>query len=211
MLAVAGCESKRIRRVRLLRRSRLAGEPLSQRFEVGAGAVEDVEDGPAELGLEVVDGNLHRLAPADRGRSFERRVGAGVGQGRDEAVAVLGREVMAIQAGHGGESTVLRHCSLQVAAPSFAGRGVGARRAFVHGEQGDDPHLERVLLARELTALELVVRNGPARRKLLTACWAPWRAVDQSGRLGWWQMNQNARRHARPLFYHLRRTSARRP
>jgi hypothetical protein len=132
----------------------------------------------AEPGLEIVDGDARRFAPADRGRRFERRMGAGVGERADEAVAVLGRQVMAVQAGHGGERTVLR------ALPAIAGR-FGARLSFRDSEQRDRPHLVGVLLTRELTTLELVVRHGPARRKLLTACWAPWRAVDQSGRLGW--------------------------
>ena len=78
----------------------------TQRLEVGRGAVEDVEDGATELGHEVVDRDVHRLAPADRRRRFERRVSTGVVERRDEPVAVIGRERIAIQGRHGGEPTV---------------------------------------------------------------------------------------------------------
>ena len=80
----------------------LAGERGTQRLEVGCGAVEDVENGATELGLEVVDRDVHRLAPTDCRRRFERRVRAGVVERRDEPDAVIGREWIAIQGRHGG-------------------------------------------------------------------------------------------------------------
>ena len=91
-----------------LRGHRFAGEPLAQRLEIGRCAVEDVENGATELGLEVVDGHVHRLAPTDCRRRFERSVRAGVVERRDEPVAIVGRERIAIQGGHGGEPTVQR-------------------------------------------------------------------------------------------------------
>ena len=84
----------------------LAGERGTQRLEVGCGAVEDVENGATELGLEVVDRDTHCLTPADCRRCLERRVSTGVVERRDEPVAVIGRERIAIQGRHGGEPTV---------------------------------------------------------------------------------------------------------
>ena len=89
-----------------LRGHRFAGEPLPQRLEIGRCAVEDVENGATELGLEVVDGDVHGLPPADCRRCLERRVRAGVVERRDEPVAIVGRERIAIQGRHGGEPTV---------------------------------------------------------------------------------------------------------
>jgi hypothetical protein len=88
-----------------LRGHRFAGELLAQRLEIGRCTVEDVENGATELGLEVVDGDVHRLAPTDCRRRFERSVRAGVVERRDEPVAIVGRERIAIQGRHGGEPT----------------------------------------------------------------------------------------------------------
>ena len=54
-------------------------------------------------------------------------MGAGVGEGLDEAVAVLGRQLMAIQGRHGGERTVLRYCALQSPLPTGQTGSVFAR------------------------------------------------------------------------------------
>ena len=58
----------------------------------------------------------------------------------------------------------------------------------------------RAVLAVVIADDEVVVGDGPAGRQFLTACGSSWRAVDQLGRFGLGQVNQDARRHAHSWF-----------